>query len=376
MSRINALNKLIGTDERERNTANDDYWYEMQEKPKADLPMLLRRLFARFLDLYLYKVVWSVVLVLVWNVNISLRTTAWTLMDSYIAFGFMLLAEPFFLSRFGTTPGKWIMGLSVKNYDGNNLTYELAFSRTWSVFLYGLGLGIPFYDLYRIYKSKVICSNGESLYWENESAVLFRSISAGRVVGYIGCTILLTGVMLFAVYFVSLPINRGDITAEEFCENYNRLAEYYNLEERYVLMPDGTWEEKSVNGTTYVIEIIRDEKPQFLFETDTDGYLTGVSFEMIYEDESMRVPAYQEEQLLAIKAFAGAQREISLRQNELEPLLERVISEPEKDYCFTVHDIEITCDMELNNFQWVDSFGWYLALENENYFRLTFSMQK
>ena len=78
MSRINALNKLIGTDERERNTANDDYWYEMQEKPKADLPMLLRRLFARFLDLYLYKVVWSVVLVLVWNVNICLRTTAWT----------------------------------------------------------------------------------------------------------------------------------------------------------------------------------------------------------------------------------------------------------------------------------------------------------
>lgn len=376
MSRINTLNKLIGTDERERNTANDDYWYEMQEKPKADLPMLLRRLFARFLDLYLYKVVWSVVLMLVWNVNISLRTTAWTLMDSYIAFGFMLLAEPFFLSHFGTTPGKWIMGLSVKNYDGNNLTYELAFSRTWSVFLYGLGLGIPFYDLYRIYKSKVICSNGESLYWENESAVLFRSISAGRVVGYIGCTILLTGVMLFAVYFVSLPINRGDITVEEFCENYNRLAEYYNLEERYVLMPDGTWEEKSVNGTTYVIEIIRDEKPQFLFETDTDGYLTGVSFEMIYEDESMRVPAYQEEQLLAIKAFAGAQREISLRQNELEPLLERVIYEPEKDYCFTVHDIEITCDMELNNFQWVDSFEWYLALENENYFRLTFSMQK
>ena len=58
MSRINTLKKLIGTDERERNTANDDYWYEMQEKTKVDLPMLLRRLFARFLDLYLYKVVW------------------------------------------------------------------------------------------------------------------------------------------------------------------------------------------------------------------------------------------------------------------------------------------------------------------------------
>lgn len=373
--RVKMMNEIIGTDERERNENNEAYWYEQRTHQAGDTSIALRRMFARFLDLYLYKTIWAVILMAVWNVNIGDRAFVWSMMDLYIACGIMLLAEPFLLSRFGTTPGKWILGLSVTSCAGNRLTYGLALSRAWGVFVYGLGLVLPFYDLYRLYKSKVIYSKGEVLYWENESAVVVQPMKIWRVPAYVGMVAVISGVMLLSVCLTVMPDHRGDLTVAEFCENYNALSDYYNIDESYMLNAYGNWEQKAVNGT-YVVNIMGDTRPQFQFTTDAADTVTSIFFEADYENETFMIPAYQMEMILAVKAFAGAQEEISLLQNEMEPVLEQIIKHPGESFSFQVHDILITCEAASSGLMWADSLGFFYPEEEENQYHVLFCMQR
>lgn len=51
-----------------------------------------------------------------------------------------LVAEPVLISRFATTPGKWLFALRVLKKDGSLLSYQEAFKRTSQVITQGLGL--------------------------------------------------------------------------------------------------------------------------------------------------------------------------------------------------------------------------------------------
>ncbi|HML96499.1 MAG TPA: RDD family protein [Thermodesulfobacteriota bacterium] len=55
--------------------------------------------------------------------------------------------EPFFLSRFGTTPGKYVLGTYVLNEDKSLLSYKSALNRSIGVWFNGEGLGIPILSL-------------------------------------------------------------------------------------------------------------------------------------------------------------------------------------------------------------------------------------
>ena len=80
-----------------------------------------------------------------------------------------LLAEPFILSRFGTTPGKFLFGLRVTAETGARLTHGEALHRTWTVLKKGCGFNLPVYWIIRTYKSYRACKDGEILDWEQET---------------------------------------------------------------------------------------------------------------------------------------------------------------------------------------------------------------
>ena len=61
--------------------------------------------------------------------------------------GLLVLIEPLLLARFGTTAGKWCMGITVTRPDGERLSYGEALERTAAVWLYGAGLGISIVEL-------------------------------------------------------------------------------------------------------------------------------------------------------------------------------------------------------------------------------------
>jgi hypothetical protein len=53
-----------------------------------------------------------------------------------------ILVEALFLNMWGTTPGKWLMGLRVVGWDGGKLPMPRALKRSASVWLNGTGLGV------------------------------------------------------------------------------------------------------------------------------------------------------------------------------------------------------------------------------------------
>jgi len=58
-----------------------------------------------------------------------------------------LFFEPLLLSTWGTTLGKFLLKVKVRNRDGSKLSYKDGFIRTATLWFRGLGLSIPFVSL-------------------------------------------------------------------------------------------------------------------------------------------------------------------------------------------------------------------------------------
>ena len=54
-----------------------------------------------------------------------------------------VFVEAFLLSVWGTTPGKWILGVVLRDATWQKITFSKALKRSFSVWLNGLGMGIP-----------------------------------------------------------------------------------------------------------------------------------------------------------------------------------------------------------------------------------------
>lgn len=224
----------------------NDTFYEIEPletgKPvTSNLQSPWRRFFARGMDLFIYNAIWGIFLTFVMNVNVSIRSQGAGILDTIVAFSMMLLLEPLMLALFGTTPGKWILGLRVEDHDGRYLYYTEGLSRTWTVILRGFGLNIPFYRIYRQWKSYSACKEGETLDWEHDSVLILADQKHRRTVTYIGINVAIFIGLIFVLNLGAMPKHKGDITIAEFSENYNKLADYFDVEGSHELDASGNW---------------------------------------------------------------------------------------------------------------------------------------
>ena len=144
--------------------------------------------------------------------------------------GLLVLIEPLLLARFGTTAGKWCMGITVTRPDGERLSYGEALERTAAVWLYGAGLGISIVELVCNYRSYRRYMNGEELAWESGSIERFDERGTGRMVLlYAAITALSLALTLAMGLSAALPPNRGELTVAEFAENVNFYRGYFRL---------------------------------------------------------------------------------------------------------------------------------------------------
>lgn len=141
---------------------------------RLPLQLPLRRFLARMLDLLLYGLPWYLILQAVaeaqWQrkLVIPLLVMPWLL--PLLATHVQFRVEPWLLHLFGTTPGKWLLGLYVTDEQGGKLSVSDAKERTWDVYSRGLGWGLPVYSLVRLGKSFAACCMGnawDELPWEN-----------------------------------------------------------------------------------------------------------------------------------------------------------------------------------------------------------------
>lgn len=74
--------------------------------------------------------------------DLKILDTLFELLSWPLAGLFLVLFEPAFISRYGRTPGKHIFGISVRHRDGSLLTYAEARTRTYNVWVNGLGFNV------------------------------------------------------------------------------------------------------------------------------------------------------------------------------------------------------------------------------------------
>ena len=342
--------------------------------PKVTAPW--RRFFARALDTAVYSLLWQLILLLC-GVPLTMRSTGGRFADTVMLLLLTLLLEPLFLSLLGTTPGKWLLGLSVTDLDGGRLSYGAAMDRCFCVLWYGRGLDIPIFNLVRIIKSKMACDDGEELPWESESVLVLRDERSWRPVAMIGAMVLVA-VLDMGIYLAAeLPKHRGELTTAEFCENFNRYADYFDIALDGRLLPDGSWAD---SGSSTVLEFSGDElvsaaPPAFHF-TEENGVLTGVSFDAACSGFH-QLPG-RNEAALAVLAFTRAQKGAGLWPTETKDVLKQIEETSAAGFTAEAYGVEIVWDADSTGYTAGLPGGFLWPEDNavETHYEMHFSMKK
>lgn len=339
--------------------------------PKVRAPW--RRFFARYLDCVIYFALWGVFLSLVLNVNISARSTGENLLDAIVTLLLMLFLEPALLSLFGTTVGKWILGLGVTDNDDRRLTYIDALSRTWTMLFRGMGLKLPIYNLVRQWKSYKACDAGETLEWEYDSTITLKDEKGWRTAAYVGAYAVLVGVLMLTLAMAQMPKNSGDITVSEFAENYNRLSKYYGINTLSHLDAQGNWVQDESSG--HIVSADGYDEPTYIF-SETDGIMTGMQFSTKLHGSNC-APGYQNEMILSVLAFVKAQKGNGLLLNEVNDIVETISESPFENFELSAYGVSITCDVEYSGYMDPAYLGMLWPKEGaETSYSFSFSMQK
>ncbi len=115
---------------------------DFQEKiPKEIHPW--RRWFARTLDYMNLMTVIDFIITVVFRVR-PLPGTFMEWLIAILAAGTFVPIEAYLLSKWGTTPGKFAMGIRLESINGGNLSRDEALRRSWGVYKEGMAFRIPF----------------------------------------------------------------------------------------------------------------------------------------------------------------------------------------------------------------------------------------
>jgi len=106
-------------------------------------------------------------------------------------FAFPVL-DGWILSRWNTSPGKWLLSVRTVRPRGERIPYGVALRRAYGVLIRGMWLGIPFLALIPLIRSYVRASRGEFQPWEYSARTYTIAGPLGpKVLVYLGAVALL-----------------------------------------------------------------------------------------------------------------------------------------------------------------------------------------
>ena len=203
-----------------------------------------------------------------WNVAREFFTPE-VLLSTFVPFLLMLLLEPLLLHLWGTTPGKFLFGMKLRDSEGEKLSLADAFFRTWGALFWGLGLDIPYFGFWRLWRSySVVMDRHDRNRWEYVH-------STGQPEQYLipeGRRYCIPFVLIYLLSCLGNLIQGGDLSymppnrytdfphrnllsEEEFAENYQfyldrYYSEYLDALEEY----PGVWTADYTNPNTGRVE--------------------------------------------------------------------------------------------------------------------------
>ena len=317
-----------------------------------------RRFFARRIDVLICSTVWLAVYELGfrWNQPNNIWTT---MLNVYAAWGLLFLLEPLCLHFWGTTPGKAVFGISIRNKNGKKLTCYEALERTWQVFVQGNGLEIPFYNIWRLWASYKACREGEREPWESSETYDIADDKVWRCLACVGVYILDFGLAALIILQAQLPPNRGALTAAEFYENYNFYVDYLGGG-GYHLNENGQWISSTNPGFT--IKIFNYPESEFSV-TLIDEMVTGVTVICQAEADDLLWMSNTSKQL-ALLAFAGSLPEINCVNYKAGDWVKVIDEQTELDYDLTLRGLlRVTQSTELSGFEHAMDLSPFLRVQ-------------
>ena len=207
------------------------------------------------------------------------------LLSTFVPFLLMLLLEPLLLHLWGTTPGKFLFGMKLRDSEGEKLSLADAFFRTWGALFWGLGLDIPYFGFWRLWRSySVVMDRHDRNRWEYVHSTGQPEqylIPEGRrycAPFVLLCLLSVLINLLRGGLFSYMPPHNyygtfsNDLTEEEFEENYQfYLNRYYSnrLEELAAEPYPGQWTAILSEGyTTWWENQSEDENGQVTVERE------------------------------------------------------------------------------------------------------------
>lgn len=330
-----------------------------------------RRFFARNVDLALYGLPWTAACALVFHLDQPSNLLT-RLLESYIAFGLMLVIEPLLLHFWGTTPGKAIFGITVRDSAGAKLSFSRARQRTFALFGRGLGWGIPFYGLYRQWKSCKAWEDGREG-WEYDDAgepeqYRFADTANWRCALCAGVFVLIPALTVLFALQGRLPPNRGPLTEAEFYENCNFYMDRLDVGAGKRLDSEGNWADDSSYGGV-VVSIYggsHTRTVRYSVTLDGSGTVTGAIVEGTLTGESF-LWVDQNDALIAALALVGSRSNcLSFRPDKWAGL----VPGDWWEYDVTWDGLRLTRTAELENLE-SDSFGEIVRVQEGKTGRVT-----
>ena len=80
---------------------------------------------------------------------------------------FWIFVETVLVALWGTTPGKWILKIQVRDQKYQRLTFSNALNRSFSVWWRGVGAGIPVISLITMIVAGIKLSNNGETSWDS-----------------------------------------------------------------------------------------------------------------------------------------------------------------------------------------------------------------
>ncbi len=338
-----------------------------------------RRYFARMLDYALCNLVWIVILALLrvnpaadgaWEVVLNILGTAVSLL-------LMLLTEPVFLSKLGTTPGKALLGLRLTRSDGSRLGYHEAARRTANVIISGMGLDLPVVGIITNILAYRRCRNEWGQPWESDDEVWddfaarspygFWSAKGSklRAAGFVAANLLRLLAAAGLVFVAARPVHTGNLTIAEFAENYNQYCDFVGLEPSDERMADDGTPERGAN-VSYA------DAAGFEYETEGD-LLKAVTYTYTALDEGadtarhmIVIPADRITAMM--NAFTGHG---AVALGEWENVIDNVTRPREGTYSASGDGWSVTCTLETGGYIPVDGV-WFLAEDGQDEYRFLY----
>ncbi|MCI7097191.1 MAG: MerR family transcriptional regulator [Clostridiales bacterium] len=353
---------------------NAAYYLELLNKPAQTAPPArpefheriqreyhpIRRFAARFID-YAILSCWVRFLLIV-VLRIRPFGSFLSLVISYAVFFLVAAANALWLHLFGSTPGKWVMGLRVESCNGGNLSYFDALQRERDVLRFGLGWGIPVWELWRLYQSYKQYRDEPDLNWDEACEYIYEDWSVKQKTALTGFVCIILALSFSFAQDVTKPKYRGtDLTIAQFSANYNFYLDMMSKDtsSQNRLRPDGTFADSPGTAVIYVCAEPENKNACFQYETE-NGYIRTISYENSWSNIFMFNPMNGKCSLAAFSVLMAQNGSTLSDLREFEEIWEEQCRLPEGT--ITWENIEIRWKIHAVNCQNLD--GDYRAIDD------------